>query len=108
MGGLYTTVLAFHVISTVTWNPDYQFGLLNIKNCKFSPLPFKCQSTLTTEPGPQRNQRFDFPLAAELNHRLQHRSAVASPSPADGPVTAKYSSPCIPISLILIGWLGAV
>lgn len=51
-------------------------------NC--TPLPFECQSTLTTEPvrpGPQRaaefNQRFDFPLAAESNHRL--RQTARSP-----------------------------
>lgn len=54
------------------------------------------------------NQHLDFPLAAERNHRLLHHSAVASPSPADGPVTAKYPGPRVPVSLFLIGQLGAV
>lgn len=52
------------------------------RNCTFSPLPFECQSTLTTESA-ERNHRFDFPLATERNHRPQR-------GPADGPVTAKY------------------
>ena len=85
------------------------------KNFKFPLLPSECQSSLTTEcvrPGPQQaaecNQCFDFPLVAEHNHRAWHHSAVASPSPADGLVTAKYPGPCSPIRLFLIGWLGVV
>lgn len=57
----------------------------------------QCQSTPTTEsvrPDPQRasesNQGFDFPLVAECNHRLRHHNMMTPPSPADGPVTAKY------------------